>query len=282
MAADRAAGTGSGSAWASQDVASGWQSGAAARGATLGPATDLMLDRAGVVPGSRVLDLGAGTGDQTLVAARRVGSEGLVLATDISAAVLDLAREAAVAAGLSNVETRVMDAERLDLDDDSFDAVIARLSLQFIPNLELALAEVRRVLRPGGKLAGLVFSSIERNAYRAVPQGIASRIAGRPFPEPGPGQFALNDPETLTAAFEQAGFHDVGVEVVSVTWHFPSLDAALDNLRAAQPLLMKILADLSPADQARTWDEIRQALGQYAGPDGFAGPGEYLVVAGTA
>jgi SAM-dependent methyltransferase len=241
-----------------------------------------MLDLAGVATGGRVLDLGAGTGDQTLLAAQRVGPNGRVLATDISPAVLDLAREAAITAGFGNVETRVMNAQSLDLESGSFDAAIARLSLQFIPDLQQALAEVRRVLKPGRMLGGMVFSAIERNAYRAIPQEIASRIAGRPFPEPGPGQFALNDPTTLTAVIEHAGFSGVNVEPIGVTWYFPSLDAALENLRAAQPLLVKILADLSATDQARAWDEIGQALSHYVGPDGFAGPGEYLVVAGTA
>src|SRR4051794_15225298 len=108
MTMDRPKPSEAGGAWASGDVASGWLRGAAARGRALGPVNELMLDLAGVMPGHRVLDLGAGTGDQTLLAAQRVGPGGAVLATDISASMLDLAREAARAAGLLNVETRVM------------------------------------------------------------------------------------------------------------------------------------------------------------------------------
>jgi SAM-dependent methyltransferase len=122
MAVDRPKPSESGDAWASGDVARGWLRGAAARGRALGPVTELMLDLAGLTLGSRVLDLGAGTGDQTLLAAQRVGPGGAVLATDLSASMLDLAREAARAAGLLNVRTRVMDAQHLELESGSFDA----------------------------------------------------------------------------------------------------------------------------------------------------------------
>ena len=150
-----------------------------------------MLDLAGVTVGSQVLDLGAGTGDQTMLAARRAGPGGMVLATDISASMLALTQRAARDADLANVQTRVMDAQRLELEADSFDAAMARFSLQFVPDVPRALAEVRRVLKPGGRFAAAVFSAIERNSFRASPQAIASRLAGKPFPAPGPGQWAL-------------------------------------------------------------------------------------------
>jgi ubiquinone/menaquinone biosynthesis C-methylase UbiE len=117
-----------------------------------------MLDLAEVRPGSRVLDVAAGTGDQTLMAAQRVGPAGYVLATDISASMLKLAAEAAREAGLTNVETRFMDAENIDLDADSFNAAICQLGLFLFSNPANALSEMRRVVRPGGKVA-LVFST---------------------------------------------------------------------------------------------------------------------------
>jgi SAM-dependent methyltransferase len=269
-------------AWASGDVASGWMRGASARGHALGPLTELMLDLAGVTVGSRVLDLGAGTGDQTLAAAQRVGPDGAVLATDISASMLDLAREAARAAGLLNVQTRTMDAQQLDLASGSFDAAIARFSFQFVPDVQRALSEVRRVLKPGGRFAAVVFSAVEKNPYRAAPQAIASRLAGRQFPERGPGQWALNDPATLRDAFQRGGFRDVGVRPVPFVYRFPSLADALRNLEEAQPLLTKLLDELTETDRAIAWAEIERTLQPFAGPDGFAGPSEALVAAGTA
>ena len=282
MAADQPERSESGDAWASPDVASGWQRGAAARGQTMGPVTELMLDLAGVKAGSRVLDLGAGTGDQAFMAARRVGPEGVVLATDISRAMLDVAQEAARAAGLGNVQTRVMDAQQLELASGSIDAVISRYCFQFVPDLQRTLGEVRRVLKPGGRLAAMVFSAVEKNPYRAAPQAIASRLAGRPFPEPGPGQWAINDPGTLTAAYQQASLRDVEVRSANLAWRFPSLDHALRNLEEAQPLFVKLLVDLSEEDRATAWAEINRALQPFVGQDGFEAPGEVLIAAGTA
>jgi ubiquinone/menaquinone biosynthesis C-methylase UbiE len=244
--------------------------------------TELMLDLAGVTVGSQVLDLGAGTGDQTLMAARRIGPGGTVLATDISAAMLALTQEAARAADLPNVRTRVMDAQRLELESGSFDAAMARFSLQFVPDVQGALAEVRRVLKPRGIFAALVFSAVERNVFRAAPPAIASRLAGKQFPESGPGQWALNDPVTLRDALQQAGFRDVDVRPVPFVYRFPSLADALRNLEEAQPLLVKLLAELSEDDRATAWAEIRRTLQPFEGPDGFAAPSEALIAAGAA
>ena len=282
MPMDRPKPSESGEAWSSGDVASGWQRGAAARGRALAPVNELMLDLAGVTVGRRVLDLGAGTGDQTLLAAQRVGPGGTVLATDISASMLELAREAARAAGFDNVQMRVMDAQHLELESGSFDAVIARFSLQFIPDVQRALAEVRRVLKPGGRFSAAVFSATERNPFRAAPQAIASRLASRPFPEPGPGQWALNDPTTLRDAFQRAGFREVDVRPVPFVYQFPSLADALRNLQEAQPPLAKLLDELSEADRATAWAEINQTLQSFAGTDGFAAPSEALVAVGAA
>jgi len=282
MAADRAEQGASGGAWTSQDVASGWLSGAAARGEALAAATELLLDLAGVATGSRVLDVGAGTGDQTLVAAQRVGPGGSVLATDPAATMLELAAEAARAAGFQNVQIRVMDAQHLELEADSFDAVIARLSLQFVPDLQRALSEVRRVLKTGGKLAGMTWSATENNPYRAIPQVIASRLAGRPFPESGPGQWGLRDSGALAEAFRTAGFREVDVRAVPITWRFPSLDDALKNAEASQPPLTRLLGMLSERDREAAWAEIREALQPYVGPGGFEAPGEALIASGMA
>lgn len=282
MAMDRPKPSESGEAWASGHAASGWQRGAAARGRALAPVNELMLDLARVTVGSRVLDLGAGTGDQTVLAAQRVGPGGTVLATDISTSMLDLAREAARAADLDNVETRVMDAQRLELESGSFDAAIARFSLQFIPDVQRALAEVRRVLKHGSRFAAVVFSATEMNPFRAAPQAIASRLAGRPFPEPGPGQWALNDPTTLGDAFEQAGFREVDVRPVPFVYRFPSLADALRNLEEAQPLLVKLLDELNEDDRATAWAEINQTLQPFVGTDGFAAPSEALIAVGAA
>ena len=124
----------------------------AQRNEVYGPATEKMLELAELRTGNRVLDVAAGTGEQTLLAARHVGPNGYVLATDLCTNMLNAAAEAARTAGLNNVETRVMDPEKLDLDADSFDPVICRLGLHSIRNPPKAVREMRRVMKPGGKV----------------------------------------------------------------------------------------------------------------------------------
>src|SRR6266516_414938 len=114
------------STWQSTQAAEVWRQGAARRAQTLAVATDRMLDAAGLRPGLRVLDIAAGTGDQSILAAQKVGPDGSVLATDVSATMLAVAAEAAREAGLANVETRVADASALDVPTGEFDAAICR------------------------------------------------------------------------------------------------------------------------------------------------------------
>jgi SAM-dependent methyltransferase len=216
------------------------------------------------------------------MAARRTGPEGRVLATDISSSMLALTLEAAREAALAHVETRVMDAQHLELTPGSFDAAITRFSLQFVPDVGRAMAEVRRVLKPGGRFAVVVFSSIERNPFRALPSAIASRLAGKPFPGPGPGQWALNDPSTLRNAFQQAGFRDVNVRPVPFTYRFQSLADALRNVEESQPPFVRLIDELSEDDRATAWSEIPHALQPFEGPEGFAAPSEALMVIGVA
>src|SRR5579859_6603273 len=139
--------------WSSSEVAEHWQQDVERRRLDFAEATQRMLEAAGLGPGDHVLDIAAGTGDQSILAARRVGPGGSILATDISADMLGIAARVAQQEGLTTLITRVMDAQQLDLEDNAFDAVICRLALMLIPNRKLALREIRRVLKPGGKLA---------------------------------------------------------------------------------------------------------------------------------
>ena len=128
----------------------------------------------------------------------------------------------------------------------------------------------------------MAFSAVERNAFRAAPQAIACRLAGRSFPEPGPGQWALNDPASLTREFQRAGFREVDVRAVPFVYRFASLADALRNLRESQPPLMRLLDQLAEADRAAAWAEIERSFAAFAEPDGFAGPAEALVAVGAA
>src|SRR3954468_16232496 len=144
-------------------AAAGWRRWEPVIDGWLGEGTELMLDLAAVHAGSRVLDVAAGAGGQTFAAARRVGSQGEVLATDLSENLVRYLEQDAAAVGLTQVRAAVMDGEDLQVPPGRFDAVICRLGLMYLPHLEAALGGMRTALRPGGRLGAVVFSTPEAN-----------------------------------------------------------------------------------------------------------------------
>ena len=248
----------------------------------LGSATELMLDLAGVRLGSHVLDVAAGAGEQTLKAARRVGSNGFVLATDISEKILEYAAADARAAGLENVSTRVLDGEKLfELTPASFDAVISRVGLIYFPNRQQALEGMRAVLKPGGRIAAIVYSTPEMNKFFSIPVSIIRRRAHLPPPLPGqPGPFSLGQPGVLEAALSRAGFSEVETRVVAAPLKLPSSAECVRFERESFGALHQMLSSLSAAEQEDAWTEIEQELRQYQNKDGFAGPCELLIGVG--
>jgi len=250
----------------------------------LGPATELMLDMAHVRAGSRVLDVAAGAGGQSLVAARRVGPEGSVLATDISENILAFAERAAAEAGLSNLQTRVMDGEALVVEEGAFDAAISRVGFIYFPDQQAAFEAMKRALKPGGRLAGIVYSTPEANAFFSIPASIIRRRAALGDPLPGqPGPFSLGAPGAIEAAYERAGFTEIEVRRVSAPLRMRSAAECLQFERESFGALHQMLAALSERERQEAWDEIERELARFeTGPDGFEGPCELLVSAGVA
>jgi ubiquinone/menaquinone biosynthesis C-methylase UbiE len=250
--------------WGLEESADWWSAGQAARQQVLGAATEMMLEMARVQPGSRVLDVAAGTGDQTLIAARRVGPMGYVLAADISASMLNVAAEAARKEGLTNVETRVVVAANLALDADSFDAVICRIALMLFRNPAKALSEMRRVIKPGGKVAVIVFSALEKNPYHGIPLGIIRRLGNIPLPAPGePWMFALGDSGALEDLYKQAGFLNVSVQALPTQRRFPSAADAIRTMRNNTGDLRELMSRLNEKDRELAWAEIEQQLSRF-------------------
>jgi SAM-dependent methyltransferase len=271
-----------GSIFASKEVAEQWHRGRIQRDEVTGPASEMMLDLANLGSGSRVLDVAAGTGDQTLMAARRVGQTGYVLATDNSTSMLNVAAETARNAGLTNVDTRVMDAENIDLDADSFDAVICRMGLMLFSNPVKALIGMHRVVKPTGKVVALVWSTEEKNPCRGLPLAIVRRFGGNLSAVPGLRlMFALGEPGILEDTFRAGGFHDVAVLAVTTRWRFPSTAEVIRATKDSFLGLQRIMAQLSDAERELAWTEIEQQLSQFEGPNGFEAPGEVLISVGT-
>ncbi|MET0501026.1 MAG: class I SAM-dependent methyltransferase [Candidatus Binatia bacterium] len=224
--------------WGRKASADWWSAGQAARQQIYGAATEMMLDLAGIQVGSRVLDVAAGSGESTLMAARRIGPTGYVLAADVSANMLNAAAEAARKEGITNIETRVMNAENIELEPDSFDAVICRIALMLFSNPGTALNRMRRVVKPGGKVAVMVYAALERNPYHAIFQETVRRLGNIPWPAPAePWMFALGAPGVLEELYREAGFQNVSVHAAPIPRRFPSAAAAVGNIKKLRVIL---------------------------------------------
>lgn len=249
----------------------------------LGPSTELMLDRMGLTQGSRVLDIAAGAGSQTLNAARRVGPSGHVLATDLSPEILQHAKANADLAGLSNVETLVVDGEDVGgIKAQPFDAVMSRVGLIYFPDQHKALTGMRAQLRPGGRIGAITYAAADRNGFFSVPVGIIRRRAALPAPLPGqPGPFSLGDPDVLASRLHEAGFSDIDIERVAAPVRLGSAQECLQFERESFGALHQMLAGLTASERDDAWEEIEEALRAFEKDGRFEGPCEMLVATGT-
>jgi SAM-dependent methyltransferase len=234
-----------------------------------GLVNEWLVDRADPQPGQTVLDVAAGTGDLGLLAAERVGDEGRVISTDFASEMVDVARRQGEARGARNVEFRTMDAERMDLDDDSVDAVLCRWGYMLMADPGLALRETRRVLRDGGPLAFAVWATPDRNPWAAVPGMTLVQRGHMPPPEPGaPGIFALGMPERIRELVAAAGFDAPQIEEIGFHFTYPDADDVWDALvRLAGPLA-RVVKALPDDEREATRAAILENMDPYRNEDG--------------
>ncbi|HQZ06445.1 MAG TPA: class I SAM-dependent methyltransferase [Burkholderiaceae bacterium] len=263
-------------------AAAGWNAHTADIRAWLSRPTEAMCRMAGVAPGARVLDVAAGAGEQTMVIACMVGPQGHVFATDLSPAIVALARANMDNAGFGQVETRVADGEHLGVAESSFDAAVCRLGLMFFPDPLQGLRELHRALRPGGGACTMVFSRPDRNPCVTILMSTALKHAGLPAGDPFQpgGLLSLGQPGRIDGLFRSAGFQDVATTAIDAVFHMRSADHYLEFIRSSASPIQGILGRLSPADAAAAWAEMRDRLDVYTTSDGWAGPNELLLTAG--
>ncbi len=262
--------------------AKGWNDHSVQVGGWLRESTDAMLAMAEVGPGARVLDVAAGAGDQTLDIVKRVGPTGSVLATDLSPAILDLAKEKARRAGHGNVETLVADGENLTVPEASFDAAICRLGLMFFPDPSKGLREMFRALKPGGRACTMVFSTPDKNPCVSILVSTAFKYAGLPPRDPYQpgGLLGLGKPGLVDELFRQAGFSRVATTRVMAPFRLPSVKDYLDFVRTSASPILQILGRLDEAARHAAWTEIESKLSAFNTPGGWEGPNELLLTVG--
>ncbi len=264
--------------WSS--VAAGWAEHAAyadARGATM---TDTMLELSTPAPGERVLELACGAGGAGLAAAERVAPGGEVVLTDVVAEMTAIAAARADALGLHNVSTRELDLERIDEPDHSYDVVLCREGLMLVPDPARAVREIRRVLRPGGRVALSVWGPRERNPWLGVVFDSVTAELGVPTPPPGiPGPFSLEDADRLAGLLSDAGLGDVVVRALPTPYRAASVDEWWTRTCALAGPLAQRLAALPDHARNAVRARAREAISVYETPTGLEIPGLSLVAA---
>jgi ubiquinone/menaquinone biosynthesis C-methylase UbiE len=250
-------------------MASGWEDRREWMMEITGRVNTWLVDKADPQPGQTVLDVAAGTGDLGFHAAERVGEEGRVLCTDFSPEMLDVARRNGEARGLTNVEYRVLDAEKMDLEDDSVDGALCRWGYMLMADPSAALRETRRVLRDGGPLAFAVWRTPDRNPWAAIPGMTLVQRGHLPPPEPGaPGIFAMGEPGRIRELVTGAGFGEPELKEIAFEFHYADFDDLWDALvRLAGPLAQAVHG-LSDDEREATRGAIMENVAPYRNEDG--------------
>jgi SAM-dependent methyltransferase len=245
-----------------------WKAKSAAMGR---PATEALVEHSRPAAGMAVLDLASGTGEPAITLADRVGPTGHVTALDLSAELLEIAAGRARDRGLTNFSTQQSDAHSLPFPAGSFDLVTSRFGVMFFREVELALREAWRVLRPGGRVCLLAWGPFEQPYWQSM-MGVVHRHVGGPLLDPaGPNPFRFAEAGSLSEVLRSAGFIEVEELTNTVPWTWPGpVEEVWDQAQAVavpfRPMLERVPADQWPKIHA----EVHKAVAQYSDGDKIA------------
>lgn len=249
-----------------------------------GVVSERLVELARIGPGHRVLDVAAGYGEPALTAAKRVGPEGEVVATDIAAEMLAFGRERAATAGLENVRFVESDAASLDFPEGRFDAALSRWGIIFDPEPEATATRIRGFLKPGARMAIASWGAIDRVPMFALTFGTVVERLHIPPPPPGtPGPLARPTREAIAALLQGGGFSNVAVEDIDVVFDYSSPEEFVTCLREIAPPITALLSEYPEDVQDDAWARISEAVREHAGGDGpFTLSNQALLAVGEA
>jgi ubiquinone/menaquinone biosynthesis C-methylase UbiE len=251
------------------EMAAGWEDRREWLMGMTAPVSDWLLGKLDPQPGKTVLELAAGTGDLGFRVAELVGQLGRVVSTDFAPEMVKVARHQGEARGLTNVEYRVLDAESMDIDDDTVDGVVCRFAYMLMSDPAVALMEARRVLRSGGPLAFAVFTAPEANPWGAVPGMTLVQRGHMPAPEPGtPGIFAMADPDRIRELVTEAGFGQPELQEITLEFPFRDFDEFWDFLVRLAGVLAQVINALPEDERTATRAAVMANAERYRNEDG--------------
>ena len=242
-------------------AASGWFKWEELMGPATQPVSDLLVEMAGIEPGNRVLDVAAGLGEPSLTAARVVGEQGGVVATDISPGMLDFGRKRAESAGISNIEFVESAGADLDFPPGSFDAAVSRWGIIFEPDGEGTAARVRGFLKPDSRMAISSWGPPDRVPMLGIPVRTVMGVLGVDPPPPGtPGPLSRPTPEAIGGLLEGGGFSDIQVEEEEVLLEYDSPEDFVTFIREIAPPITAMIEPHPPEKQEEAWNAITDAV----------------------
>jgi SAM-dependent methyltransferase len=238
--------------------------------------TDQMFDAIGAREGDTILELTAGSGGAGLqLAARRPDVNMLV--TDFAPAMVGAIKSAVSRLGLKNVETRLIDAQAIELPDASVDGVISRHGLMLVPDYRKAFREIRRVLKPGRVLSYIVWSPLVENPWMML-VGATLMQQGHFTPPPGGGFFPLTTPEENSEVLKGAGYDAVTTRVVKTPMIYPSFEDYWRITTEIAGPMVEIVARLSDAERTAARDAIEQYTEPFRAGKGLEFPSSRILV----
>jgi ubiquinone/menaquinone biosynthesis C-methylase UbiE len=243
----------------------------------LEPAQARLLELASLRTGERVLDVACGTGLVTFRAASAVGPKGDVMGADMSETMVDLATRTAAEREIAPVRFARMDGETLTLPDAAFDAALCALGLMYMPDPRRALAEMRRVVRPSGRVVAAVWGQRSRCGWAEIFPIVDARVAS----EVCPMFFRLGTGDTLARDFEAVGLARVRSERIDAPLRYETPDDACGAAFAGGPVALAY-ARFSDQVKAEVHAEYLASIESYRVGSGFTVPGEFVVAIGDA
>jgi len=268
--------------WTGSETVSAWRKWHAEIASFTRGVTEALLNEAELRPGLAVLDLASGVGDPALSIAPAVAPSGRVVATDLGPDMISLAAELTRNRGLSNIEFREANAESLPFSDSSFDRVTCRFGAMFFPDLQKALRESLRVLRPGGRLSFAVWGKREQPFF-SLTHGVLARFVEIPKPDPdAPDVSRFAERGRLQGELETAGFQNVKENflIVPARWN-GSLDLYFQQFSEVSVMARPLLAQLSPARRGDVRDDIIAGLQKFVQDSHLVLPLEIIVASAT-